>query len=271
MTIEIVSPNAAHMPALRQLWQDTFGDSDAFLDAFFSVAFHPERCLCALADARPVTVIYWFDGTLLGKKVAYLYALATKESHRGRGIADRLMSGVHSHLKESGYSAALLVPADQGLGRWYQRLGYTYCGTAAEFSCKTPGKPVPLHPVTAEEYAALRETYLPQGSVLQDVVTLEFLGTHSRLYAGEGFLLAAQQTDFGTWIVPEFLGNFSAIPGILGALEISGAVFRGPVPTLSADTAFRPAWLEVDHAPVMFRPLTGSAPVPPTYFAFPMS
>ena len=271
MIIDIAAPEEAHLPALRQLWQETFGDSDEFLDAFFTVGFCPKRCLCALSGTWPVAAIYWFDGTLWGEKVAYLYALATRESHRGQGIATKLLEGVHAHLKDAGYSALLLVPADKQLGRWYQQLGYEYCGRVAEFSCKTPGKPAALRPVTAKEYASLREQYLPRGSVQQNAETLEFLATHSHLYAGEGFLLTAQLTECGTWVIPEFLGDISAVPGILGALGISGAVFRGPIPTLAADTAFRPAWLEVDHSPVMFHPLREHAPALPAYFAFPMN
>jgi GNAT superfamily N-acetyltransferase len=271
MTIDIVSPKSEHVPALRQLWQDTFGDGDEFLDAFFSVGFRPERCLCALSGPWPVAAMYWFDCTLRGEKVAYLYALATKEIHRGQGIATRLMERVHAHLKAAGYSAALLVPASKGLGRWYQQFGYEYSGKTAEFSCQAPGKPVALRPVPAAEYASLRKQYLPQGSVQQAEETLKFLATHSQMYAGDGVLLTVQQTESGRWIVPEFLGDLSAVPGVLGALKIPGAVFHGPVPTLAANGAFRPGWLKVDHTPVMFRPLAEPAPAAPVYFAFPMS
>lgn len=271
MITEIASPQPEHLSQLRQLWQAVFGDDDAFLDKFFSIAFHPDRCLCALDAGIPVAAIYWMDAMLRGEKVAYLYALATAEAHRGRGIARQLMHQAQKQLLSQGYRAALLVPANKRLGQWYQRLGYEYCGQVAEFSCTASGAPVPLRPVTAAEYHALREKYLPQGSIRQDTVTLEFLASHSQLYAGEDFLLAVQISPYHTLLVPEFLGNISAVPGILSALGYPGAPFRSAVPILPADSAFRPNWLEVDHSPVMFRPLTTPAMAPPAYFAFPFN
>ena len=271
MIIEIVSPQAELLPDLRRLWKEAFGDEDAFLDSFFSTGFSPRRCLCALSAEQLAAAVYWFDGTLRGEKVAYLYALATFETYRGSGVARMLMNQVHAQLQAQGYSAVLLVPANKSLGQWYQRLGYKYCGQGAQFFCKASGTPLPLRPVTAGEYHALREKYLPQGSVQQDTATLEFLATHSQLYAGEDFLLTVQISPYNTLLVPEFLGNISAVPGILSALGYPGAPFRGAVPILPADTTFRPNWLEIDHSPVMFRPLAVPAPEPPSYFAFPLN
>ena len=37
----IKPPSKEEIPQLRTLWQEAFGDSDAFLDIFFSNAFAP--------------------------------------------------------------------------------------------------------------------------------------------------------------------------------------------------------------------------------------
>ena len=89
MKMRIDQPALAHIPALRQLWQEAFGDSNAFLDGFFDTAFSPDRCLCVFEEDLAAAV-YWFDCRFAGRKIAYLYALATKKSHRGRGIARAL-------------------------------------------------------------------------------------------------------------------------------------------------------------------------------------
>ena len=34
-------PTDNEIPGLRQLWQEAFGDADAFLDSFFQTAFSP--------------------------------------------------------------------------------------------------------------------------------------------------------------------------------------------------------------------------------------
>ena len=70
MTID--APKTAQIPQLRQLWKEAFGDTDTFLDSFFSLAFAPERCRCiTLGDTVP-SALYWFDCTCRGEKWAYL-------------------------------------------------------------------------------------------------------------------------------------------------------------------------------------------------------
>ena len=44
MTID--APKKQDIPALKALWQEAFGDEEAFLDCFFSTAFSPKRCRC---------------------------------------------------------------------------------------------------------------------------------------------------------------------------------------------------------------------------------
>lgn len=59
------------------------------------------------------------------KKCAYLYALCTAKKHQGKGIMSALIREVLVHdLPRMGYSYALLVPADQDLIYYYERLGF---------------------------------------------------------------------------------------------------------------------------------------------------
>ena len=69
MTIDM--PKAEQISGLRQLWKEAFGDSDAFLDSFFAIAFSPERCRCVTEDGRPVAALYWFDCGYQGENLAY--------------------------------------------------------------------------------------------------------------------------------------------------------------------------------------------------------
>ena len=254
MITEIAHPGPAQITALRSLGKEAFGDDDAFLDRFFSTGFHPQRCLCALCAEDPLTAIYWFDCTLRGEKADYLYALATRQHAQGRGIARQLLHRVHDLLKARGYAAALLVPGSRQLAGWYQREGYEYQGSVREFSCIASPQAAPLRPVTAAEYGALRNQYLPAGSVVQGREALEFLETQAKLYAGDNYLLAVQHTLWDTVVVPEYLGDPQSAPGVLAALGHPKASFRTP---------------GSGEALVMFRPLTEMPIQPPTYFAFP--
>ena len=210
---------------LKRLWQQAFGDSNAFLDAFFSVGFSPERCRYLASEGRVQAMLYWFDGTVGGQKYAYLYAIATDESCRNQGLCRHLMTKTHAHLRSLGYAGALLVPGSRELFRFYEKLGYTTACFVDEFTASA-GTPIPLRSVNTQEYAALRQQLLPDGGLIQDDMTLRFLSRFAQFYAGDGFVLAAT-TENGKAHVHELLGKADA-PGILAALGCAEGHFRAP-------------------------------------------
>lgn len=225
MTID--RPTASQISGLRQLWQGVFGDTDAFVNNFFAVGFSPDRCRCIAEDGQILSMLYWFDGKWEGKPVAYLYAVATAEACRGRGLCHRLMEDTHRHLAALGYAGAVLVPANASLFDFYSRMGYRPFSALREFSCTAGNVPQPLEQISPAEYAQLRRSLLPEGSVIQEGATLAFLSTYARFYKGEGFLLAAvSEGDILT--VPELLGNASNAPGIVAALGMQTGHFRTP-------------------------------------------
>ena len=243
-------PAEAQIPALRKLWQEAFGDDDAFLENFYSVAFAPDRCRCVSIDGEPVAALYWFDCQLAGQPIAYIYAVATKASHRGKGLCRALMENTHSHLAYLGYAGAVLVPGEEALFQMYESLGYTTCSMISEFSCAAAEVPAALRAIEAEEFRTLRRQYLPDGSVIQEGANLEFLQTVAAFYAGDDFLLTVLRDD-GAFFAAELLGNVHAAPSILTAFGKKEGVFRAP----GGDKPF-----------AMYHPL--SALAMPEYFGF---
>lgn len=243
-------PALSQIPALRALWQQAFGDTDAFLDSFFSAGFSPARCRCITLDGTLAAALYWFDCQWEGTHLAYLYAVATEESQQGKGLCRTLMEDTHSHLRHLGYGGAVLVPGSPGLFRLYEKLGYKPFGGIREFSCTASSPPVTLRPVTPAEYAALRRSFLPAGSVLQEGAFLNFLATQAVFYAGADLLLCAAQNEKSLFAY-ELLGDPTAAPGILAALGAEEGRFR----TLG-DAPF-----------AMHRSFTDEPQIP-TYFAF---
>lgn len=231
---------------LRQLWQQAFGDTEEFMDIFFSVAYSPDRCRCLYADEQLAAALYWFDCTWEGKTLAYLYAVATDTAFRGQGLCRKLMESTHAHLKEKGYHGAILVPNGAGLFGLYEKLGYRTCGFMSTFSCEAADTPIALQPISKEEYAILRRKKLPHGSVLQEGETLALLEAYSGFYKGDGLLLTAYPEN-GILKVSELLGDPSAAPGILAALGYPEGTFRTP----GKDTPF-----------AMYYPLTHDTAAP---------
>ena len=240
---------AEHIPVLKQLWQEAFGDPASTIDAFFATGFSSDRCHILLQAEEPVSALYWFDCCLEGKKLAYLYAVATRKAHRGKGLGTRLMEETHGILRNKGYAGCIQVPACQALRTWYGSLGYRTATTVGTFTCHAGNTPAPLREITAAEYARLRKTYLPVGGVIQEGVALDYLQTLEHFYAGENWLLAASFEN-GTLTAQEFLGDSKVAPAILRALNCAEGRFRAP----GTDKPF-----------AMFLPLAEDCPLP-AYF-----
>ncbi len=222
----IKPPEQKDIPQLRQLWQEAFGDTQVFLDGFFSTAFAPNRCRCVVENEQVAAALYWFSCEAGGQTLAYIYAVATATRFRGQGLCHRLMAETHAHLKTLGYTGAILVPGDEGLRRMYRAMGYENMTGIRRFSCGA-GAPIILERIDDAQYAALRRERLPQNAVVQEGENLCFLHTMAQFYKGEDFILCAGQEN-DRLIALELLGNEAAAPGIVAALGCSEGTFTVP-------------------------------------------
>lgn len=213
MTIDMPRPD--HLPQLRDLWKEAFGDSDNFLDGFFATGFSPERCRVLDWNGRCAAALYWFDCSFRGEKLAYIYAVATLKDFQGKGFCRQLMADTHRHLKKAGYRGAMLVPGSKALFSLYEKLGYRPCCPAREHHFQAAGVALPLKAVSPEQYALLRKAMLPHDGVEQ--TGLEYLATFTRLYVGEGCLFSVAQEGCTAWF-QEFLGDTEKLPRILRTL-----------------------------------------------------
>ena len=90
-------PDDRDIPALRQLWQEAFGDDDAFLELFYTFGFAPDRCRCVTVDGKVAAALYWFDCQYQGRPLAYLYGVATRKAFRGKGLCRAVAETTHQH------------------------------------------------------------------------------------------------------------------------------------------------------------------------------
>lgn len=220
-------PNTGEIPALRSIWKEAFGDSDAFLDTFFRTAYSPKRCLIVRIDGRVAAALYWFRCTYNDLPIAYLYAVATAKAYRGQGFCRALLNHTHKNLQTLGFHGTVLVPGSQSLFRFYESLGYCTCSTHHSFSCVAADTAIPLSAVSVSAYATLRRRFLPENSVIQEQENLDLLQTEAAFYAGDKYLLAARK-EGDTLRGIELLGDTSVAPGILAALGCTKGTFRTP-------------------------------------------
>ena len=212
---------------LRKLWQEAFDDPEAALDNFFATGYSQNRFHCILENNIPVSALYWFDCECAGEKLAYIYAVATLKTHRGKGLAHRLMAQTHEILKNQGYAGAILVPGETRLFDFYEKTGYRPVTSVTEFVCQPTGPALALREVDGAEYARLRKALLPPGGVVQEGATIDYLQTYCKFYVGEDFLLCAT-AEKQTLLVHELLGNPALAPQILTALGMEKGQFRTP-------------------------------------------
>ena len=244
------------IPALRLLWKEAFGDSDAYLDSFFSLGFGTHRCRLALEGEELLGALYWFPCSCRGQGLAYIYAVATHVKARGRGVAKELMRNTWAHLETQGYAATILVPGTAELVRFYAKMGYTPCAPQGRLRVQAQGPACILKAVSPRRYGELRRTMLPANAVVQEDCNLDFLAAQTKLYTGKDVLLAATALEDGTLLALELLAKdpVKTAPAVLKVLGFREGVFRVPY------GKGRPF--------ALFKPLTGWEGEAPEYFAF---
>lgn len=223
MTIDM--PRQEQRSALRALWKQAFGDPDAFLDGFFATGFSQARCRCLSWNDRVAAALYWFDCRWRDKKLAYIYAVATDEDFRGKGFCRSLMEDTHRHLQKEGYHGAILVPGSRELFGLYEKLGYRGCCPMTRQEVIAGAMPVQVRSIPCREYEEKRRQRLPEGGVLQEGPSLQYLATFAGFYEGADCLLCGS-ADGDAFLFQEFLGDSDALAGILAALGMTrGSVY----------------------------------------------
>lgn len=223
--MKIDYPNQAQTEALRQLWKEAFDDKDSFMDTFFMHGFASDRCRCISDKDRVVAALYWFDCSVNGHPLAYLYGIATDKAYRNSGFCRSLLENTHNHLNDLGYAGTVLVPAEESLFHMYEKLGYQICSYMLDFTAIACKERLPLRPLNTEEYCKLRKEYLQLGSVIQEGDGIRFLQNIASFYEGEGCVFAvSKEEDF----IPELLGNIQNAGRIVTALGKTSCQIRTP-------------------------------------------
>ena len=226
-------PRQVQLSQLRDLWKQAFGDSDAFLDNFFATGFDHRRCRCITWNDKVASALYWFDCHWKGKKLAYLYAVATDADFRGKGFCRNLMEDTHRHLQKLGYYGAVLVPGSRELFDLYEKLGYRGCSPKLWLEVAAGEEDCSIRALTAEEYALKRKAVLPENAVIQEGPALQYLSTFAGFFEAEGCLFCGSGEEIFQF--QEFFGNTDAVPGILAGLQAKEG--RLPCPGQGTDSA----------------------------------
>lgn len=223
--MRIEHPLPRHIPGLKRLWMDVFGDTSEYLDLFFSTGYAPENCLLIEDEGDITAALYWLDMDYVSGKLAYIYAVATDPAFRGQGLCRRLLTRTHEILANRGYAGAILVPQGENLFALYEKFGYRTGSGIREFTA-APTQPISLIPLDAQAYAAKRKALLPKAVHLGERA-LALLAATAEFYEGDGFVIACARHN-GRFFAPEYLGDDAVAGSILAALDCRDGRFRMP-------------------------------------------
>ena len=152
------------IPALKALWKQAFGDTDAEIDSFFKTVYPEATGFCAEEDGAVIAMLFALPVTLAHgeetQKAAYLYAVATDEAFRGRGVCRSLMEFAEKTLRKRYVSCLLLVPETEKLAAYYETMGYVRQDSCTMQTLRIDAPQGAAAVVTPQEYAGLRETLL---------------------------------------------------------------------------------------------------------------
>lgn len=114
--------------SLIKLWTEVFGDSFDAVDLFFKYHYKPDNTVVFVDGNRIVSMLYLLEGNFVISQIKYpsyyLYAAATAEDYRGKGIMGRMLGFAEEKAKKSGKDFICLLPAEDSLYGFYSKYGY---------------------------------------------------------------------------------------------------------------------------------------------------
>lgn len=109
----------------RRLWETVFGDSQDFIDLYFSKKYTPEANMVRIENGAVVAAAQWlpYEALFWGVRVksSYLSGLVTRPDCRGKGYAAAIIGEGLKRLYAEDVPLAWLIPANESLRDLYER------------------------------------------------------------------------------------------------------------------------------------------------------
>ena len=116
------------IPDLKGIWQICFDGCKEEVELFYKTLFNINNAVVYVVDEKPVCSLYLLDISIMqgGSEVpgCYVYAAGTLPQYRGNGYMRRLISYAEALALKRGKMFLALLPANEGLYRFYGNLGF---------------------------------------------------------------------------------------------------------------------------------------------------
>lgn len=130
--------------SVRALWKKCFGDSEAFMDLYFTRKYTDEQNIYTEHGGQVVSALQYFiypfqwGSGPCGRSVGYLSGIATLPEYRKRGYAATLIRKAHLELHSRKVMFSMLIPAAPALFGYYRKFGYSTCSYRSYEEYKLP-------------------------------------------------------------------------------------------------------------------------------------
>lgn len=224
------------LPALSKLWQQCFGDPLSYISGFWAVSFDHIQVYMAQEGKSSVAMACVLPTQLIDEEgeshsCGYIYAVCTAPSHRGKGLCKGLMEHIH---KNCGFQYTALVPAEEGLFPFYEKLGYQTAFYHREYAV-LPRKGAKIRSATPEVYRSIRELQLYDSFLSYDEYYLPNAGELYRIETEDGLYCACAYIKDNELLIRELLPDSpQAAAALCAYLDCEKAMVR----TIGEDKPF---------------------------------
>lgn len=183
--------------AISEIWQQCFGDSQAFIDFYLANRMDDVNMLVVYRDGKAVSMasllpvdIQTATGNLEGY---YVYAVATLPKYQGQGLSTHLLEVAQQHWQKP----LLLSPAESSLRIFYAKRGFQpiyekkYYALQPDYSSGAD-MAYQVEAASAEAYKTVRDAkWQGPGYVAWQSPDIAYAMKHAAFGRGESLLLTA--------------------------------------------------------------------------------
>lgn len=200
--IELRISRESDVNSLKELYKACFDESDEALELFFKRIYKPEICYVVEDGGQIVSMLYFLDTTVNGRKAGYVYAAATREEFRGTGLMNGL---INFAMATVGAELCVTLPASDLLYDYYRRIGFHELSVnfakAGRTELEALAKPCETEDVFVNGYCGIRNRVLKDNFLFWNNNHINFAFDYNALYGATiirsnyGYAIAYEQED----------------------------------------------------------------------------
>lgn len=152
---------------LKEIWRESFRDSDEYIDFFLTHRFIAEKTILAISDQQIIGMAYLLPVTIHTEQgelpAVFGYALGVRKVFRGQGISMKIIDRICRYCDVNHY-IFLFFPANSKLSVYYKSIGLKEAGNIRKYIFNNTEKDqirdIRITDITSEKYTELRNAFL---------------------------------------------------------------------------------------------------------------